>query len=97
MSSNNSSAAVNEPNSSAPASTGIMAWLTDPDRRGPLLVAPALLLLFVMNIFPLMWSFGLSFFHYKASSMREPVFAGLYYYKKYSATLLYGTDYKIPR
>ena len=27
---------------------------------GGLLVAPALALLFVMNIFPLMWSFGLS-------------------------------------
>ena len=31
---------------------------------GGLLVAPALALLFVMNIFPLMWSFGLSFFAY---------------------------------
>lgn len=34
---------------------------------GPLLVAPALALLFVMNIFPLMWSFGLSFFNYRAN------------------------------
>jgi len=47
-----------------------------------MLVAPALIMLFLMNIFPLMWSFGLSFFHYKASSMRPPRFAGFYYYEK---------------
>ena len=39
---------------------------------GGLLVAPALALLFLMNIFPLMWSFGLSFFHYRANRMRPP-------------------------
>ncbi|USG61054.1 sugar ABC transporter permease [Sneathiella marina] len=61
---------------------GFMDWLMDPKRRGPMLVTPAILLLFVMNIFPLMWSFGLSFFHYKASSMKPPRFAGLYYYEK---------------
>ena len=49
---------------------------------GGLLVAPALALLFLMNIFPLMWSFGLSFFHYRANRMRPPQFAGLYYYEK---------------
>ena len=58
------------------------AWLMSPRRRGVLLVAPALILLFLMNIFPLMWSFGLSFFHYKASSISAPRFAGLYYYQK---------------
>ncbi len=79
MSSNNTSIALSE---SKPASPGILAWLSDPARRGPVLVTPALILLFVMNIFPLMWSFGLSFFHYKASSAREPRFAGLYYYEK---------------
>lgn len=47
-----------------------------------MLIAPAVILLFVMNIFPLMWSFGLSFFHYKASSIKPPRFAGLYYYEK---------------
>ncbi len=57
-------------------------WLMDTRRRGAMLIAPAVALLFVMNIFPLMWSFGLSFFHYKASSMKPPTFAGLYYYKK---------------
>ena len=61
---------------------GFYAWLTDPARRGALLVTPAIVLLFVMNIFPLMWSFGLSFYHYKASSIRPPRFAGLYYYEK---------------
>lgn len=61
---------------------GFLTWLMDPKRRGALLVTPAIVLLFVMNIFPLMWSFGLSFFHYKASSMKPPRFAGLYYYEK---------------
>ncbi len=49
---------------------------------GPLLVAPALALLFLMNIFPLMWSFGLSFFHYRANRLAPPRFSGLYYYEK---------------
>jgi multiple sugar transport system permease protein len=62
--------------------TNFLQWLMDPKRRGALLVTPAIVLLFVMNIFPLMWSFGLSFFHYKASSMKPPRFAGLYYYEK---------------
>ena len=61
---------------------GFWEWLMSPRRRGAMLVAPALILLFLMNIFPLMWSFGLSFFHYKASSIRPPRFAGLYYYEK---------------
>jgi multiple sugar transport system permease protein len=61
---------------------GFWPWLMSPERRGALLVAPALILLLLMNIFPLMWSFGLSFFHYKASSMRSPRFAGLHYYEK---------------
>ncbi len=62
--------------------SGFATWLMDPKRRGALLVTPAIILLVVMNIFPLMWSFGLSFFHYKASSMKPPRFAGLYYYEK---------------
>ena len=61
---------------------GFFNWIMDPKRRGAMLVTPAIVLLFVMNIFPLMWSFGLSFFHYKASSMKPPRFAGLYYYEK---------------
>ncbi len=61
---------------------GFLDWIMDPKRRGAVLIAPAIILLFVMNIFPLMWSFGLSFFHYKASSMKPPSFAGLYYYEK---------------
>jgi multiple sugar transport system permease protein len=44
---------------------------------GGLLVAPALALLFVMNIFPLMWSFGLSFFAYRANRLAPPTFIGL--------------------
>jgi multiple sugar transport system permease protein len=42
--------------------------------RGPLLVSPAILVLVLMNIFPLLWSFGLSFYNYRANRQREPVF-----------------------
>jgi multiple sugar transport system permease protein len=49
---------------------------------GGLLVAPAIALLFVMNIFPLLWSFGLSFFAYRANRMKPPVFVGLDNYEK---------------
>ena len=48
-----------------------------PQRRGPLLIAPAIITLFLVNIFPLMWSFGLSFFAYKANRLAPPVFIGL--------------------
>ena len=61
---------------------GFVAWLIDPKRRGALLVTPALTILFVMNIFPLMWSFGLSFFNYKASSLKVPTFKGLSNYER---------------
>jgi multiple sugar transport system permease protein len=49
---------------------------------GGILVAPAIALLFVMNIFPLLWSFGLSFFAYRANRMKPPVFVGLENYEK---------------
>ena len=61
---------------------GFVAWLLDPKRRGALLVTPAITILFVMNIFPLLWSFGLSFFNYKASSLRVPKFRGLSNYER---------------
>jgi len=59
---------------------GFLAWLMSPERRGPLLVTPAILTLVLVNIFPLMWSFGLSFFQYKANRAAAPVFRGLYNY-----------------
>jgi multiple sugar transport system permease protein len=49
---------------------------------GGLLVAPAIALLFIMNIFPLLWSFGLSFFVYRANRARPPSFVGLANYEK---------------
>ncbi len=61
---------------------GFLAWLLDPKRRGALLVTPAIAILFVMNIFPLLWSFGLSFFNYKASSLKVPKFRGLSNYER---------------
>ncbi|MGI9416544.1 MAG: carbohydrate ABC transporter permease [Geminicoccaceae bacterium] len=61
---------------------GFFAWLMAPERRGPFLVAPAIIVLFVMNIFPLLWSFGLSFFNYRANKLTVPKFRGLYYYEK---------------
>jgi multiple sugar transport system permease protein len=45
--------------------------------NGALLVAPAVALLFVMNIFPLLWSLGLSFFRYRANSVQPPAWLGL--------------------
>jgi multiple sugar transport system permease protein len=49
---------------------------------GGLLVAPAIGLLFVMNIFPLMWSFGLSFFNFRANRITPPTFTGLSNYER---------------
>jgi multiple sugar transport system permease protein len=48
---------------------------------GGLLVAPAIAVLFVMNIFPLLWSFGLSFFAYQ-SNQQSIRFVGLNNYIK---------------
>ena len=56
---------------------GFLGWMLSPERRGPLLIAPAIATLFIVNIFPLMWSFGLSFFEYKANRIAAPVFKGL--------------------
>lgn len=56
---------------------GILRWLNAPERRGPLLVAPAILTLLLVNILPLLWSFGLSFFNYRANRMATPRFDGL--------------------
>ena len=63
--------------SASRSAAGFLGWLMSPERRGPLLIAPALITLFVVNIFPLMWSFGLSFFAYKANRLAPPVFIGL--------------------
>ncbi len=63
---------------------GFGAWLLDPRRRGALLVTPAIGILFVMNIFPLLWSFGLSFFNYRANRQNVPKFQGL---ENYADTL----------
>ena len=49
---------------------------------GGLLVTPALTLLFLMNIFPLLWSFGLSFFAYRANRAKAPTWVGLDNYAK---------------
>ncbi len=67
---------------SEPGQGGFLAWLMAPERRGPYLVAPAITVLVVMNIFPLLWSFGLSFFNYRANKLKVPSFKGLYYYEK---------------
>jgi multiple sugar transport system permease protein len=61
--------------------TGFVGWILSPERRGPLLVTPAIITLFVVNIFPLLWSFGLSFYEYKANRIAPPVFAGLANYR----------------
>lgn len=40
---------------------GVLQWLYAPARRGPLLIAPALLTPTCINILPLLWSFGPAF------------------------------------
>ena len=61
---------------------GFFAWMMAPERRGPYLVAPAIIVLFVMNIFPLMWSFGLSFYRYRANRLAPPEFAWFRNYER---------------
>ncbi len=51
---------------------GFLAWVMAPERRGPLLIAPAIITLVVVNIFPLLWSYGLSFFNYNAKRIAVP-------------------------
>src|SRR6185295_5009065 len=57
---------------------------------GGLLVAPAIAVLFVMNIFPLLWSLGLSFFAYQ-SNQQNMRFVGLRNYEQ-----LLTNDLKAP-
>jgi multiple sugar transport system permease protein len=54
----------------------------DPKRRGPLLIAPAIIVLLLVNIVPLMWSLGLSFFKFRANQMKPPSFSWFYNYEK---------------
>jgi multiple sugar transport system permease protein len=58
---------------------------------GGLLVAPAVAVLFVMNIFPLLWSLGLSFFAYQSSS-QSIRFVGLNNYIKILTNDLTAAD-----
>ena len=62
--------------------TSFFGWFLDPKRRGPLLIAPAIILLLLVNIVPLMWSLGLSFFKFRANQMKPPSFSWFYNYEK---------------
>ena len=62
--------------------TGFIGWFLDPKRRGPLLIAPAIIVLLLVNIVPLMWSLGLSFFKFRANQMKPPSFSWFYNYEK---------------
>ncbi len=62
--------------------TGFIGWLLDPKRTGPLLIAPSIILLLLVNIVPLMWSLGLSFFKFRANQMKPPSFSWFYNYEK---------------
>ena len=63
-------------------SSGFLSWFMDPKRRGPMLIAPAITVLLLVNIIPLMWSFGLSFFKYRANTLKLPKFSWFYSYEK---------------
>ncbi len=56
----------------ARSARGFFGWMLAPERRGPLLVAPAIATLVIVNLFPLMWSYGLSFFSYNAKYLKRP-------------------------
>ena len=58
---------------------------------GGLLVAPAIAVLFVMNIFPLLWSLGLSFFAYQSNN-QSIRFVGLNNYIKVLTNELAAKD-----
>jgi multiple sugar transport system permease protein len=58
---------------------------------GGLLVAPAIAVLFIMNIFPLLWSLGLSFFAYQ-SNQQTIRFVGLNNYYKILTNEIAATD-----
>ena len=64
------------------SNNGFIGWLLDPKRRGPLLIAPAIFVLLLVNIIPLMWSFGLSFFKFRANKLQAPDFSWFYNYEK---------------
>ena len=64
------------------SNTGFIGWFLDPKRRGPLLIAPAIIVLLLVNIVPLMWSLGLSFFKFRANQMKPPSFSWFYNYEK---------------
>src|SRR5882757_3463048 len=72
-----SATAIAQEERPARKATSFIGWILSPERRGPLLITPAILTLFIVNIFPLLWSFGLSFYEYKANRIAPPVFAGL--------------------
>ena len=63
-------------------SSGFLAWFMDPKRRGPMLIAPAITVLLLVNIIPLMWSFGLSFFKFSANPLKLPKFSWFYSFEK---------------
>ena len=64
------------------SNSGFVGWFLDPKRRGPLLIAPAIIVLLLVNIVPLMWSLGLSFFKFRANQMKPPRFSWFYNYEK---------------
>jgi multiple sugar transport system permease protein len=76
-----SATALTQQDQPARKATSFVGWILSSERRGPLLIAPAIITLFVVNIFPLLWSFGLSFYEYKANRIAPPVFAGLANYR----------------
>jgi multiple sugar transport system permease protein len=75
-------ASTAQPAAETTARRGFIAWMMSPERRGALLIAPAIATLLIVNIFPLMWSFGLSFFEYKANRIAPPVFKGIANYQE---------------
>jgi len=47
-------------------------WLSGPTAAGAAFVAPALGVLVLLNVLPMLWSFGMSFFRFRADRPRTP-------------------------
>jgi multiple sugar transport system permease protein len=65
----------------APRQRWVLLRLAGAEASAASFVAPALLVLVLMNVVPLLWSLGIAFFRYRADRLRTPPrFMGLYYY-----------------
>ena len=76
------------------SNSGFLAWVMDPKRRGPMLIAPAVIVLLLINIVPLMWSFGLSFLSTELTLLNRQNLVGFTTMKKWYRKKVFGKHFK---